>query len=180
MKQINCRRCELGKYANFVPGKGDVECGLFLIGEAPGADEDKARIPFVGECGQLLDSLKRVAGVTECYTTNICKCKPPNNRKPVQAETMACSAYIEKELVLGRPLVVVAMGKTAIDYFVGSTSVKAARAKRHYWQPDRPFVIVPTYHPSYYLRRGKKPKDMVMCVEDLKHALQCMEVVRQN
>ena len=152
--------CELcPNRTNAVPGEGHPKAGLVLIGEGPGATEDATGRPFVGQAGQLLDTILEAIEVprTSVYITNIVKCRPPQNRKPLPDEISACIPYLHRQLELIAPKVIVAMGGTAGEALLGvRKSLGELRGKVHTYN-GIPLVV--TYHPAALLRNPnwKKP-----------------------
>jgi uracil-DNA glycosylase len=152
--------CALGSSrTNGVPGEGDPRARLVLIGEGPGATEDATGRPFVGQAGRLLDSILEAIDVPRetVYITNIVKCRPPQNRKPLPDEIAACLPYLHRQLELLRPKVIVAMGGTAGEAMLGvRKSLGELRGKVHTYN-GIPLVV--TYHPAALLRNPnwKKP-----------------------
>ena len=161
-----CRKCGLCESRhNTVFGEGPVnDCHAVIVGEAPGEDEDISGRPFVGRAGQLLTDILEKGGKISrdtIYITNTIKCRPPGNRNPSADEISACSEYLEAQLLLLHPDIVVTMGniptKALLDTKEGITSL---RGKWHEWRGIR---LLPMFHPSYLLRteglRGdKSPK----------------------
>lgn len=153
---LACTRCELSQgRTNVVFGVGDPSAGLMLVGEGPGAQEDIAGEPFVGRSGRYLDQLvAEEMGLTraQCYVTNTVKCRPPGNRDPRPAEIAACRGYLDAQLDLVDPRVVVTLGnfaaKLLLDTDVGITRLRG----RSY--PFRGGHLVPTFHPAAVLRGG--------------------------
>jgi uracil-DNA glycosylase family 4 len=144
---------------NAVPGEGDPRARLVLVGEGPGATEDATGRPFVGQAGQLLDSILDAIEVprSSVYITNIVKCRPPQNRKPLPDEIAACIPYLHRQLELLRPTVILAMGGTAGESLLGvKKSLGELRGKVHTYN-GIPLVV--TYHPAALLRNPnwKKP-----------------------
>jgi DNA polymerase len=152
--------CELcPNRTNAVPGEGDPKARLVLIGEGPGATEDATGRPFVGQAGQLLDTILEAIDVprSSVYITNIVKCRPPQNRKPLPDEIAACIPYLHRQLDLIAPKVIVAMGGTAGEALLGvRKSLGELRGKVHTYN-GIPLVV--TYHPAALLRNPnwKKP-----------------------
>ena len=149
-----CTRCGLHatrKQAVFARGTGS--SGLCFVGEGPGADEDLQGYPFVGAAGQLLDRMIEAMGIArdEVYVCNIVKCRPPDNRKPEPGEMAACIPYLEEQLALVAPQVIVALGGTAVQGLLGtSEGITRLRGK---WKLYRGRVpVMPTFHPAYLLR----------------------------
>ena len=152
--------CELcPNRANAVPGEGDPHAPLVLVGEGPGATEDATGRPFVGQAGGLLDSILEAIEVprSSVYITNVVKCRPPQNRKPLPDEIAACIPYLHRQLELIRPKVILAMGGTAGEALLGvRKSLGELRGKVHTYN-GIPLVV--TYHPAALLRNPnwKKP-----------------------
>jgi uracil-DNA glycosylase family 4 len=152
--------CELcPNRTNAVPGEGNPKARLVLVGEGPGATEDATGRPFVGQAGQLLDSILEAIDVprSSVYITNIVKCRPPQNRKPLPDEIAACLPYLYRQLDLIAPKVIVAMGGTAGEALLGvRKSLGELRGKVHTYN-GIPLVV--TYHPAALLRNPnwKKP-----------------------
>ncbi len=148
-----CRLCE-GR-TNVVFGMGNPSSKLMFIGEAPGAEEDRQGLPFVGRSGALLDRLMRQElGITRehCYIANLQKCRPPGNRDPLPDEIEACSHFLEAQLDLIDPRVVVTLGNFATRRLLETTEGITKLRGRSY--PFRGGHLVPTYHPSAALRGG--------------------------
>jgi uracil-DNA glycosylase len=151
-----CTRCALAAgRTQVVFGMGDPCADLMFVGEAPGAEEDRQGLPFVGRSGQLLDRLLlEETGWTRdrCFICNVVKCRPPGNRDPVPAEIDACRPYLEAQVELIAPKVVVTLGnfatKLLLDTDVGITRLRG----RSY--PFRAGVLIPTFHPAAALRSG--------------------------
>jgi uracil-DNA glycosylase len=150
-----------------VPG-GPVR--LAFVGEAPGAQEDAAGRPFVGKAGQLLDQLLADAGMAraEVAVLNVVKCRPPRNRVPMAAEVARCRPYLQSQLDLLRPRLVVALGLTAVSWFLGRrTSLAAARGVVH---RVGGLAVIATYHPSAAIRFGPNGAPLAALREDLDFA----------
>jgi uracil-DNA glycosylase len=144
---------------NGVPGHGNPEARLVLIGEGPGANEDAQGKPFVGQAGNLLNGILDAIEVPRdtVYITNIVKCRPPQNRKPLPDEIAACIPYLHRELEIIRPKVILALGSTAAEAMLGvRKSLGELRNKVHTYN-GIPLVV--TYHPAALLRNPnwKKP-----------------------
>jgi len=145
-----CRLCE--KRTNTVFGEGDVDAKIVFIGEGPGENEDLTGRPFVGRAGELLN--KMIAGMglkrDDVYICNIVKCRPPGNRAPGPDEVAACTPYLEKQLEIIRPQVIVTLGLPAAQYMLQTkNSMGRMRGQWHTW---RGIKLMPTYHPAYVLR----------------------------
>lgn len=136
-----------------VPGDGTVLSSIVFVGEGPGREEDEQGKPFVGRAGQLLNKILADIGVQRqrIYITNTVKCRPPNNRTPFPKELEACSYWLDKELNLIRPKVVVALGSTAFSYF-GGRNITRCRGQQI---RIKDFILIPTFHPAYLLRNRR-------------------------
>ncbi len=144
---------------NAVPGEGNPKARLMLVGEGPGATEDQTGRPFVGQAGQLLNSILEAIGLRreDVYITNVVKCRPPQNRKPLPDEVAACIPYLYRQIELIKPKVIVALGGTAGEALLGvKKSLGELRGKVHRFG-GIPLVV--TYHPAALLRNPnwKKP-----------------------
>jgi uracil-DNA glycosylase family 4 len=153
---IGCTRCALaGGRTRVVFGVGNPSARLMFVGEGPGHDEDLRGEPFVGRSGKLLDLLMRQEiGTTreQCYITNVVLCRPPGNRDPLPAEIDACRPYLERQLDLVGPKVVVTLGNFATRTLLGtSEGIGRLRGKTYRF---RGVDLVPTYHPAAALRGG--------------------------
>jgi DNA polymerase len=141
---------------------------VLLIGEAPGAQEDEAGVPFVGRSGQLLDSLLHEIGLPRqrVAVTNVLKCRPPGNRKPRRVEVGRCRPWLARQIELADPRVLVALGGTATEWFFGAGArIAALRVTVHHWQ-GRSLVV--TYHPSAAIRFGPRGAPVAALREDLR------------
>lgn len=155
-KKINkCEKCALHLTRNkTVPGEGNPDSDIVFLGEGPGADEDATGRPFVGRAGKLLDvminewaKIKR----EDIYITNIVKCRPPKNRVPSNEEMDSCISYLEAQLLLIKPKLIVCLGSTSYKYLISnSLSISEARGKFFDWMDS--IKVFPTFHPSYLLR----------------------------
>ncbi len=150
-----CRACGLADTRTTVVfGVGDPAAGLMFVGEGPGADEDLRGEPFVGRAGRLLTGLIEGIGLRrdDVYITNVVKCRPPGNRDPLPEETAACHPYLQAQLRLVDPEVVVTLGNVATRLLLGTREgITRLRGVEH---PFGPAVLVPTLHPSAVLRGG--------------------------
>ena len=149
-----CTRCSLHeRRTQTVFARGTTKSGICFVGEGPGADEDEQGLPFVGKAGQLLDRMISAMGLQrdDVYVCNIVKCRPPNNRKPQPDETEACRPYLEQQLDLSMPEVIVALGATAVEGLLGITEgITRLRGKWKLYRGQTP--VMPTFHPAYLLR----------------------------
>jgi DNA polymerase len=149
---------------------GNVQARWLVVGEAPGAEEDKQGEPFVGRAGKLLDSMLRAIGLdrrSNVYIANILKSRPPNNRDPRPEEVIACLPYLKRQIALIQPLVILAVGRIAAQNLLGTTeSLSRLRGRIHtFGELNTPLIV--TYHPAYLLRT---PADKRKAWEDLKFA----------
>jgi DNA polymerase len=148
-----CRKCALGhSRLHSVPGEGNPQARLVVVGEAPGATEDETGRPFVGRAGQLLTDILAAIKLTreEVFICNVLKCRPPNNRDPEPLEVAACSPYLHRQLELIRPKVIVAMGRPAARALLGTNaSLGELRGRVHRY---RGIPVIVTYHPAALLR----------------------------
>lgn len=149
-----CTACGLCKTRNrSVPGVGDTRADWMFIGEAPGAEEDARGEPFVGQAGRLLDSMLASLGMdrrSNVYIANVLKCRPPGNRAPAPQEAEACRPYLERQIALVEPRLLIALGKSAASLLLGTdASIASLRGRVHRYY-GRPLIV--TYHPAYLLR----------------------------
>jgi DNA polymerase len=152
----SCTACRLHESRTHVVfGVGGTSSGLMVVGEGPGRDEDLQGEPFVGRSGKLLDRLiEEELGITRAdfYIANVVKCRPPGNRDPAPDEVAACSRYLDGQLELVDPRVVVTLGNVATRVLLGTDqSISSLRGRVHEW---RGRAFVPTFHPAYALRGG--------------------------
>lgn len=148
-----CTRCELSQSrTNTVFGVGNPNADWLIIGEAPGAEEDRRGEPFVGRAGKLLDEMLRAVGLSrdDVFIANILKCRPPNNRDPKPAESAACREYLERQIELLQPRIILAVGKIAAQNLLGSDAPVGRMRGRQHEFGGIPLVV--TYHPAYLLR----------------------------
>ena len=142
-------------------GVGNLNADWLVIGEAPGADEDRQGEPFVGRAGQLLNAMLFAIGLQreQVYIANILKCRPPNNRDPASAEVACCEPYLFRQIELLRPKIILAVGRIAAQNLLKTdTPIGTLRGRLHHYGPQRIPVVV-TYHPAYLLRSpGEKRK----------------------
>jgi DNA polymerase len=149
-----CTACGLCRTRNkSVPGVGDPHAQWLLVGEAPGAEEDARGEPFVGQAGRLLDNMLAALGLARgrnVYIANVLKCRPPNNRAPEPSEADACRPYLERQVALIQPRLIVALGKSAASLLLNTdATIASLRGRVHRYQ-GIPLVV--TYHPAYLLR----------------------------
>jgi DNA polymerase len=170
-----CTACALAQgRTRTVFGVGSPTSRWMLVGEAPGAEEDRQGLPFVGRAGQLLTAMLRALGLRreDVYIANILKCRPPNNRDPRPEEVTACEGYLHRQIELVSPGIILALGRIAAQNLLKlEAPLKALRGKRHAFGPAGTPVVV-TYHPAYLLRN---PTDKRRAWEDLQFAVRLLE-----
>jgi DNA polymerase len=163
----NCRNCSLCQSRhNTVFGTGDQNARVMVIGEAPGEEEDRQGLPFVGRAGLLLNQMLLAAGLSResVYIANILKCRPPGNRTPDVEEMKACHDYLQQQIDLIQPEVILAAGGIAAKNLLQSDeAVGRLRGRMHHYGESKTPLLV-TYHPSYLLR---KPSEKVKSWQDL-------------
>lgn len=167
----DCRRCKLctGR-TNIVFGIGNPRARLMFVGEGPGRDEDIQGEPFVGRAGQLLtDIITKGIGLKreDVYIANVVKCRPPGNRNPEPDEVAACEPFLNKQIELVRPEIIVALGKFAVQSLLRS-NVPITKLRGN-WHRYRGIKLMPTFHPAYLLRN---PADKKLVWEDIKKVIQ--------
>jgi DNA polymerase len=163
-----CRLCE--QRTKTVFGEGDPDAKIFFIGEGPGENEDRQGRPFVGRAGELLDTMIEAMGLKreQVYIANIVKCRPPGNREPAPDEVATCTPYLERQLEMIRPQVIVTLGRPAAQHMLQSKiSISRIRGQ---WQTWRGIKLMPTFHPAYILR-NYTPETRAAVWEDLKKVL---------
>lgn len=143
-----CTSCGLADTrTQAVPGEGSYTAELLFVGEGPGYHEDRQGRPFVGPAGKLLDKLLTSIGLerTNVYITNMVKCRPPNNRDPFPSELKACSGYLDTQMKLISPRIVVSLGRHSLGRFFPNETIGKARGKPRSWNG---YTIFPIYHPA--------------------------------
>lgn len=177
---LRCDLCRLhiGRN-NAVPGYGRIEkVEVVIVGEAPGRNEDLEGKPFVGSGGKLLDELLQKAGLDrkEVYITNVVKCRPPDNRKPEQDEVEICTKnFLDKQLEILRPLMIVTLGATALEYFTGKKKIGEYHGKLLNVKHGIP--LLPTYHPAAIFRT---PSYRDLLQEDLMEVSAILSKLRER
>ncbi len=150
-----CQACELsGTCTQKVPGVGDREAGLMIIGEGPGHEEDLKGEPFVGRSGQLLDKMLMAIGIarSQVFITNIVKCRPPNNRDPHINEVKACEPFIQAQIKHIAPKVILAVGRISAHHLLNCTTPVGKLIDQVHHLPGSEIPLKVTYHPAYLLR----------------------------
>ena len=171
----SCRACPLFEHRRqTVPGMGDRQAEWLFIGEGPGAEEDASGLPFVGQAGKLLDSMLaaiRLKRGEKVYIANAVKCRPPGNRTPETGEIARCQPFLERQIELIQPRLIVLLGRSAVHAILREerASLASLRGKRFEYKG---IPVVVTYHPAYLLRSlPEKAKTW----EDLLFACRIME-----
>ena len=171
-----CTACGLHKSrTQTVLGVGDERADWMLIGEAPGAEEDRLGEPFVGQAGRLLDNMLAAIGLSRgenVYIANVLKCRPPGNRNPEPGEVEKCSAHLRAQIGLVAPKLIVAMGRFAAQTLLGTDASIASLRGRVHAYAGVPLIV--TYHPAYLLRTLP---DKAKAWEDLVFARKTMETL---
>ena len=169
-----CTACGLARTRNrSVPGVGDPRAEWLFVGEAPGADEDARGEPFVGQAGRLLDSMLAALGIARgnrVYIANVLKCRPPGNRAPEPGEIEACRPYLDRQIALIKPKVIVALGKSAATVLLDVEATIASLRGRVHHYGGVPLIV--TYHPAYLLRnlpdKAKAWEDLLLARRTLR------------
>jgi len=175
-----CQRCDLhATRTQTVFGVGNPQARWMFIGEAPGAEEDKQGEPFVGRAGQLLTSMIRALGLRreDVFIANVLKCRPPDNRDPKPSEAASCRGFLERQVALVNPTLIIAVGRIAAQNLLATeTPIAKLRGKVHSFGAQA-WPLVVTYHPAYLLRSpGEKRKSW----QDLLHARQLFGRLEQE
>ena len=157
----NCQKCPLGKTrTKSVFSSGTPNSKLMLIGEAPGYNEDMTGESFVGRAGQLLDKIFESVGFsrkTNVYICNTIKCRPPNNRDPLPEEKQACRAYLDRQLEILKPRIILLCGKVALTSFI-DTNLGITKLRGQWFDGPSGAKMMPIFHPAYLLRNQSKEK----------------------
>jgi DNA polymerase len=165
-----CTKCGLhAGRTQTVFGVGNTAADWLVIGEAPGAEEDRQGEPFVGRAGQLLNAMLRAIGQPRAtvYIANILKCRPPGNRDPRPDEVASCLPYLHRQIALLQPKLILAVGRIAAQNLLATDMPLARLRGRVHQFGERPTPLIITYHPAYLLR---SPADKRKAWEDLKFA----------
>jgi DNA polymerase len=166
-----CEKCELHtSRTQTVFGVGNPDADWLIIGEAPGADEDRQGEPFVGRAGQLLNSMLLAMGLKreQVFIANILKCRPPDNRDPKTGEVIACESYLRQQIDLIKPKIILAVGRIAAQNLLKVDTPIGKMRGNQYQYPDSKLPVIVTYHPAYLLR---SPREKRKVWEDLKIAM---------
>ena len=171
-----CTACELHRgRTQTVFGSGSKSARWMIVGEGPGAEEDRRGEPFVGRAGQLLDAMLKAAGFTResVYIANIVKCRPPSNRDPRSEESAACAGFLQAQIELLRPALILAVGRVAAQNLLSiSEPLGEMRGKPFFYENGIKVPVVVTYHPAYLLR---SPSAKAQSWQDLRFALDLLD-----
>jgi DNA polymerase len=171
-----CTACALAATRRkSVPGVGDVKAEWLFVGEAPGSEEDAKGEPFVGQAGKLLDAMLAALGLARganVYIANVLKCRPPNNRTPEPREVEACRPYLDRQVELIGPRIIVALGKSAATTLLGfEATIASLRGRVHRY---RGVPLIVSYHPAYLLRnlpdKAKAWEDLLLARRTLRQS----------
>jgi DNA polymerase len=173
----DCHRCKLHEArTNIVFGEGNPQARLIFIGEGPGADEDREGRPFVGRAGQLLDRM--IAAMTldrsGVYIANIVKCRPPGNRDPQPDEIGTCFPFLEAQIKAIDPEVIVALGRVSASVLLETQQGLGKLRGRFHYRGEKP--VMPTYHPSFLLRKQDDRKWKANAWSDLKQVMAFLNI----
>lgn len=167
-----CTRCDLHLTAlKGVPGEGPIDARVMLVGEAPGFNEDKQGRPFVGAAGRFLEELLEVAGMTraEVYITNVVKHRPPNNRDPLPGELAACLPYLERQIEIIKPEVIVTLGRFSLGTFFPGSMISKSHGEMREKDGRRYFAM---YHPAAALHQDRLRQTLI---DDMKKLAKLLE-----
>ncbi|MDD3607372.1 MAG: uracil-DNA glycosylase [Candidatus Moranbacteria bacterium] len=183
IKEVNqCKKCRLSQTRNnVVPGEGNQKAEIMFIGEGPGKNEDEQGKPFVGAAGKFLDEMLQLIGFRreDIYIANVVKCRPPGNRDPLPDETEACWPWLELQLKLIKPKVIVLLGRHSATRFIPNIHISGEHG-----QPFRKnipslgkIILYPCYHPAAALYNGGLRQTLV---KDFKKIPKILEIARQT
>ena len=174
---LKCEKCALCKTrTNVVPGEGSSEAEIMFIGEGPGKNEDEQGRPFIGAAGKLLDKLIELIGLTreDIYIANVVKCRPPGNRDPLPEEVDACRPWLDQQIKIIKPKLIVLLGRHSMDRFLPNQkiSVDHGKPKKRNGQ-----VYFPIYHPAAALYRNGLLEDLK---KDFKKIPKILELIEKS
>lgn len=152
---VHCTACDLHATRHHaIWGEGNVDAEILLIGEAPGAEEDRTGRPFVGRSGQLLDKILAVCGFNReehVFLSNVLRCRPPGNRKPQEEEIKACIPFLYEQIAIVNPKIIIPLGATAFKHLFQDDSLRITQHRGN-WMEWENRLVMPVYHPSALLR----------------------------
>ena len=174
---LKCEKCALCKTRiNVVPGEGSPKAEIMFIGEGPGKNEDEQGRPFIGAAGKLLDKLIELIGLTrkDIYIANVVKCRPPQNRDPLPEEVDACRPWLNKQIEIIKPELIVLLGRHSMDRFLPNLKISLdhGKPKRKNGQ-----VYFPIYHPAAALYRNGLLEDLQ---KDFKKIPKVLEIIKED
>jgi len=167
----DCRKCKLsGKRTNIVFGEGNPDARLMFIGEAPGREEDRQARPFVGDAGRLLTRLIEKMGFRreDVYIANIVKCRPPMNRDPENDEIEKCQGFLQRQIEIINPDVIMSLGRISALTLIGNDKLKISAIRGKFFDYHG-IPLMPTFHPAYLMRN---PKDKWLTWNDAQKVLE--------
>ena len=170
---LSCERCGLSRTrSQAVFGTGNRQAQLMVVGEAPGAEEDRQGEPFVGRAGQLLNAMLRAVGLArgDVFIANVLKCRPPGNRDPRPEETAQCLPYLHRQVALVAPRVILCVGRIAAHNLL-DTDLPLGRLRGDLHRLPSGVPVVVTYHPAYLLR---SPEQKARAWDDLQFAMRIL------
>lgn len=171
----DCKRCKLwSKRTNIVFGEGNPNTKLMFIGEAPGKEEDLKARPFVGDAGMLLTRLIEKMGFKreDVYIANIVKCRPPMNRDPEIDEIGKCKGFVEKQIEIISPMVIISLGRISALTLIGDAKLKITAIRGKFFD-YKGIPLMPTFHPAYLIRN---PKDKWLTWTDAQKVLEILGI----
>ncbi len=170
----NCQLCDLHKSrTQTVFGTGDMHSDWMIVGEAPGAEEDRRGQPFVGRAGKLLNNMLAAVGLprSAVYIGNVLKCRPPNNRDPKPEESALCRGYLDRQIALVNPAVIIVVGRIAAHHLLNTKTPLGRLRGTVHTLPGSGTPVIVTYHPAYLLRQ---PAEKRKAWQDLQLARRVM------
>ena len=182
-KCLNCQKCSLcNTRTNVVFSGGVPNHKLMLIGEAPGYYEDQKGVPFVGKAGQLLDRIFASVGLSrekDVYICNTIKCRPPQNRDPLPEEKLACREYLDAQIEILKPRIILLCGRVAVNSILGTTQ-GITKIRGRWFEGPNFSKMMPIFHPSYLLRNDSREKGgpkwlMWQDIQEIKKAYDMLE-----
>jgi len=174
---LKCEKCVLCKTrTNVVPGEGSPKAEIMFIGEGPGKNEDEQGRPFIGAAGKLLDKLIALIGLTrkDIYIANVVKCRPPSNRDPLPEEVNACRPWLDQQIKIIKPKLIVLLGRHSMDRFLPNQKISIDHGKPKRLERQ---VYYPIYHPAAALYRNGLLEDLK---KDFKKIPKILELIERS
>ena len=175
--ESECRACKLCSLSEtrtkVVFGVGNRDAEVMLVGEGPGADEDRLGEPFVGRAGKLLDDMMKIIGLDRdlVYIANVVKCRPPNNRDPLNLEQAACRSWLDNQIALIKPKVIVTLGRIAGEALLNRNERMKITAEHGNWFELGDAKVMVLYHPSYLLRDPRRRPETFVDLKELQRTI---------